>query len=282
MPALHGHESVPQIAPRRQQSEVGELPTLPMVVARLIRLYASEDYSVDDVVTALETDPPISSRVLRLANSAYYGFHRRVERLHHGVVLLGGVTVQSIALSATVLRRWGRSAPPEPVRKIWVHSYLCGAGCRYLGCRLPPSTDLPPPDALFMIGLFHDVGKIFFLAQNPDAYAALLERVTEEELRRAEQEEFGQDHAGMGGDLLETWGLPDRVVNVVRHHHCGELRAELRPALDAVRLVQGLLVEEQPEGDSAGDTLPKALCGDVRAYLERARPEAEGFYEAIA
>jgi HD-like signal output (HDOD) protein len=260
---------------------VGDLPTLPIVVARLIRLYASEDYSVDEVVAALETDPPISSRVLRLANSAYYGFLGQVERLQRGVVLLGGVTVQSIALGATVLRRWARSAPPAPVREIWVHAYLCGVGGRHLGCRLPLSADLPPPDALFMIGLFHDVGKIWFLAQDPDSYPALLENLAGEELRAAEREQFGQDHAGMGGDLLEAWGLPSRVVHVVRHHHGGDLRAELRPALDVIRCVDGLLAEGEADGIPMGNALPQALRGDLRVHLEKARPAAETFYEAI-
>jgi HD-like signal output (HDOD) protein len=111
MPDSHGPGPAPQTAPQRLEREVGDLPTLAIVVARILRLYPSEDYSVDEVVQALETDPPISSRILKLANCAYYGFSRRVEHLHHGVVLLGGITVQNMALSATMIRRWARSAP---------------------------------------------------------------------------------------------------------------------------------------------------------------------------
>jgi HD-like signal output (HDOD) protein len=282
MSIFHGTEPVTLAPPSRLGGEVGHLPTLPIVGARLLQFYSSEDYSVDEVVAALESDPPISGRVLRLANSAYYGFSRQVERLHHGVVLLGGVTVQSIALSATVLRKWARNAPPGTVREIWVHACLCGAGCRYLGCRLPASPDLPSPDALYMIGLFHDVGKIFYLARAPDSYVGLLENLSGVELRAAERDQFGQDHAEMSGDLLEAWGLPSRMVNVVRHHHCGELRAELRPALEVIRCIHGLLDEEEAGGVPASDAVPEALRGDVLAHLERERPGAEAFYEAIA
>lgn len=261
---------------------MGPLPTLPFVVGRLLRCYSSEDYSVEEVVAALESDPPISGRVLRLANSAYYGFPGQVERLHHGVVLLGGVTVQSIALGATVLRKWARRAPPAAVREIWVHAYLCGAGCRFLGSRLPERPGLPVPDALFMIGLFHDIGKIFYLAKDPDRYVSFLEDLAGEELRAAEREHFGQDHAETGGDLLDLWGLPSRMAHVVRHHHCGELRQELRPALEVVRSVHGLLVEGEVGGASATGAVPEALRGDARAHLEKERPSAEAFYEAIA
>ena len=282
MPSVHGPEPIPRVAPRLLEGETGDLPTLPIVVARLLRFYASEDYSVEEVVAALESDPPISGRVLRLANSAYYGFSGHVERLHHGVVLLGGVTVQSIALGATVLRKWARRAPPEAVREIWVHAYLCGTGCRYLASRLPSSPSLPAPDSLFMIGLFHDIGKIFYLARAPDAYVGLLEELRGEELREAEREHFGQDHAETSGDLLELWGLPTRMVNVVRHHHCGELRAELRPALEVIRRVHGLLDGGEASEIPPSDALPKALLGDAEAHLKEERPAAEAFYEAIA
>lgn len=258
------------------------MPTLPVVVARLIRLYASEEYSIDQVVCALEADPSMSGRVLRLANSAYYGFAGTVERLPHALVLLGGITVQSVALATTVLRRWARSAPPAHVREIWIHAYLCGSGCRYLGARLPTSTDLPLPDALFMVGLFHDIGKILFLAQEPDGYAALLESLTGEELREAEREHFQEDHAATGGDLLVAWHLPDRVSSLVRHHHAGELRAEFRQPLEVLRGVHRLLQGDDAGGGATGSSLPRALRDDVREHLEKARPGAKAFYEAIA
>jgi HD-like signal output (HDOD) protein len=142
--------------------------------------------------------------------------------------------------------------------------------------------DLPPPDALFMIGLFHDIGKIFLLAQDAEVYALLLGNLSGEELREAERERFGQDHAGMGGDLLDAWGLPNRMVNVVRYHHHGDLRSELQPALDLIRCVDGLLVEVEAGGVPTTDALPRALIDDLRTHLERARPGAEEFYEAIA
>lgn len=272
---------IQRTAPGGAEGKPRELPTLPIVVARLLQLYAREEYRVEEVVALLETDPAISARVLRLANSAYYGFAGQVNRLHQGLVLLGGVTVQCIALSSTVLRRWARRAPPAPVREIWVHAFLCGAGGRHLGCRLPASADLPPPDAFFVIGLFHDIGKIYFLAEAPDAYVPLLENLAGEDLRTAEREQFGQDHASAGGDLLEAWGLPSRVVNVVRHHHSGELRSDLRPALDVVRSVHALLAKADEDETSASEVVPQALRGDLRAHLEQERPGAEAFYEAI-
>lgn len=278
----HGGGAAPGRGSRRPESGVEELPTLPVVVTRLLRLYASEEYSIDEVACALETDPSMSGRVLRLANSAYYGFSGEVERLHHALVLLGGVTVQSVALATTVLRRWARGAPPVHVREIWIHAYLCGSGCRYLGSRLPTADDLPLPDAFFLVGLFHDIGKILFLAQAPDSYAGLLESLAGEELRRAEEEHFHGDHAVTGGDLLAAWRLPVRVSSLVRHHHAGELRAELQRPLEVLRGVHRLLREDDSGGRFPGHTLSDALRSDVRDHLERARPGAKAFYEAIA
>jgi hypothetical protein len=86
----------------------------------------------------------------------------------------------------------------------------------------------------------------------------------------------------MGAALLAAWGLPGRIVALVRHHHGGELRAELRPALDVIRCIDGLLAEGEAGGVPASGFLSAALCDDVRVHLEQARPGAEAFYEAVA
>lgn len=284
LPQLAGTGRRHPVSPSLPAPEVENLPTLPVVVARLVHLYASEDYSVEEIVTVLEADPPVSGRLLRLANSAYYGFPGDVDTLRRAVVLLGGVTVQGLVLGTTVFRRWSRHAAPAAVREIWVHAYLCGLGCRYLARRLPPHPHLPLPDTLFLAGLFHDVGKIYFLAKEPDEYGVLLETAQGVDLRIEERAKYGQDHAEMGGRLLESWGFPQPVVRAVEYHHGDGLRAELRPAWRITRGVHRLLAtsEGEEEPAPADGPLPEALMNDLKTHLEASRAGAEAFYEAIA
>lgn len=262
--------------------EIETLPTLPIVVARLMHLYASEDYGMQEIVSQLETDPSVSGRLLRLANSAYYGVPREVDTLHRAVVLLGGVIVQGLALGMTVFHRWNLSAAPEMVREIWVHSYLCASGCRYVACRLPSRCYPLRADTFFLAGLFHDVGKIIFLASAPGVYGEILEHVQGEELRREEREGFGKDHAEIGGELLGAWGFPENILCAVSFHHRSDLRADLLPAWRVTRAVHRILAGDKEQVDLGDRALPDALMEDLARHLEAARPKAEAFYEAIA
>ncbi len=252
------------------------LPTLPAVVARVLALFAAEDYRTEDVVRVLEHDAPISSRVLRLANSAYYGFPGRVDRLQRAVVLLGAATVQGLALATAVLDLWDGD-PPEPVREIWVHAYLTAEGSRLLRRRIPDALCPVHPDTLFLAGLFHDLGKIWFLASDPEGYPGLLDP-GRGDLRAHEAAAYGWDHAEAGGRLLETWGLPASIVALVRFHHEGELRAELRAGLDILRCAHAAVLGGEPV---LPEGLPPSLAADLRAHIEAMRPEAEAFYQAL-
>jgi HD-like signal output (HDOD) protein len=236
---------------------------------------------VAELVHTVEADPGIASRLLRLANSAYYGMHRRVHTLSAATVVLGRTTVQAVALGATLLDLWGDRPPPGPAEGLWIHAYLCGKGCRRLALRLPSSAGRAEPEALFLTGLLHDLGKILFLVREPQAYVEALERSADRpSLRAWEREHFGADHAHAGAETLEAWALPARLVEVVRHHHSGGLRAELRPDWHVLRATDDVLGGTLPDPREGGP--PEGLLADLAAYLETARAEAQAFYEAIA
>ncbi len=256
------------------------LPTLPVVVVRLLAVYAAEDYAVGDVVRVLETDPALSGRIMRLANSAYYGFRSRIDTVAHAAVLLGEATVQAVALGSSLLRTWrGRPLPPA-VEDVWLHSYLAGFGCRELALRLPPGTLPADPDAIFLAGLLHDVGKILFLSQDEAGYAAdLTEAGSSAELRGRELRRFGTDHAEAGAELLGAWHLPPWLCAVVGSHHEGELRSEFEPVREVLAAAHAACRGEPAAGTRL---VPAALADDLLDRLAEARPEAEAFYRAIS
>ena len=256
------------------------LPALDVTVSRLLALYARDDHTAAAVISLLETDPAITGRLLRLANSAYYGFDSRVNTLQRAVVLLGAVTVQAVALGVNLLAAWGQRQLPPAVAAIWIDAYLCAKGCRHLGQRLSAHPHRSAPDTLFLTGLLHDIGRIWFLAQSPREYATLLEEIdTPAALASREVELFGWDHAAAGGALLEAWQLPASITATVRHQHSDQLRAELRPDWAVLTAAAAACRGEPVPADS---DIPPGLLGDLENQLERDRPEAEAFYAAIA
>jgi len=255
------------------------LPSLNLTVTRLLALYASDDYTVAGVIRALETDPAIAARLVRLANSAYYGFERRVDTLPRAVVLLGGVTVQAVALGANLLTTWG-GRPPLAAATLWMEAYLCAKACRYLGQRLSAHPHRSAPDALFLTGLLHPIGRLWFLSQSPVEYARLLAELgPSAALEVREVELFGWAHPAAGGALLEAWRFPAPIAANVRHQRHDQLRAELRP--DWTVLTAAIAVC-RGEPVPAELDLPQDLCDDLAQQVERDRPEAEAFYVAIA
>jgi HD-like signal output (HDOD) protein len=264
---------------RAEPAEAGSrLATLPVVAARLIALYSSEDYTVDQVVSLLEADPGISSRVVRLANSAYYGFQGKVESSRRAALLLGGATVQAVALGTTLLHHWAAGSVPPQIEALWIEAFLCGTGCRYLARRLTRYSHRGDPDALFLAGLLRDVGKLLFLAEDPGGYAAmLLDAGSGTELRVAERQHFGRDHAEVGGEFLDAWRFPRRTAALVRHHHDGGLRAELHPDWEILAAASAAL-----KGEAAAGDIPPDLVADLADHLARSRAEAEAFYRSLS
>lgn len=256
------------------------LPTLSAVVAQLLALYSEKDYTPEQVAAVLETDPGLSARVLRLANSAYYGFLGRVDSVQRSVVLLGEVTVQAVSLGTTLLRAWRGTRLPAAVEDVWVHSYVCGMLCRHAARLLPAHVLRASPDALFLAGLLHDVGKVLFLAEDGEGYGtALEEAATAEALREREIERFGRDHARAGAELMQEWNLPPWLSALVRHHHGGALRAELRVPLEVLAAAHAAA---RGTDSAPSETVTPGILAALAERRERAREEAEAFYRAIS
>lgn len=255
-------------------------PTLPAVVVRLLAPCAEGQCSLTEMVRVIEADPAISSRVLRLANSAYYGFSRKVDTLERAVHALGGTTVLALALGHSVLKAWEGRTLPAAVEGIWVHSYLCALGSRHLAQRLSRVPYLSHPDTLFLTGLLHDMGKILFLAQDPEAYRQALEHTeSKEALLDWERGHFGADHGDSGGDALDAWQMPFSIAAVVRYHHRTGLRAELTPDWEVLRSVDWFANGAEPSEPSSW--LPEGLVSDLTPQMERFEAEAKAFYQVI-
>lgn len=187
------------------------LPALPDTVVRVLELSARQSTSMAELAAVLKADPALASRILSVANSAYYGFPRRVGSLQLALTLLGMREIRRIAIAESLLRGWERVAAGllDP-RRFWEHSVCVGFLAERLGGGV---------DEAFVAGLLHDVGILALAVMAPEAGARLYGWGNREPLPQTEQGEVGFDHAELGAWLASRWSLPPLICDAILAHH---------------------------------------------------------------
>jgi putative nucleotidyltransferase with HDIG domain len=198
--------------------QTGPLPSLPAIYVELNAAISSPYSSIEDVGSIIRKDHSLTTRLLRLANSALYGLPRRIETLEEGLYVIGLREMCEMALATTVITTF-MGLPVEladPVQ-FWRHSVACAVGCALLA----EERSDPVPERLFVGGLLHDVGRMVLYLRAPDECARILKRCREtgELDTTVEIEVLGFDHAHLGAALLEMWSMPPSLVEMVRCHH---------------------------------------------------------------
>lgn len=202
---------------RKFVRSIDNLPTLPSIVAKVSEIIESPTASAADINRVIRQDMALSARILRLVNSSFYGFPRRISSITHAVVILGFNTVRNVTLSAFVLDAFAARDLPFGHREFWIHSLGTAVAANTLAKRWGASE----AEDAFMGGLLHDIGKTVLHQYARDDFAAVLKVVKEKDclIYDAERECIGTTHAEMGGALLDAWHLPPHLVEAVTFHH---------------------------------------------------------------
>jgi len=194
-----------------------DLPTIPVLLARILAVVDGERSSTRDLVEVMQRDQVLTARVLRLANSGFFGFAREVSTLPRAIMILGFSTVRSLALGVKVWETFvGHGG--ATLSELWEHSALVGAAARLIAQRVRAAE----PEEVFTAGLLHDVGRVVLALRFPAEYSAVLatgEARNAPPLEERERGTFGIDHAQAGAWLAETWALPAMIVEAAATHH---------------------------------------------------------------
>jgi HD-like signal output (HDOD) protein len=178
----------------------------------------SPQCSLATVGEAIEKDPDLTARLLRLGNSSFYGFSTRLATVTEAISLIGIQQVQDLIVASSIVEQFaGVSDEFVSMESFWRHSLACGIGARLLAME----RRLPKPDKFFVAGLLHDVGRLLLFAQAPETAQEIF-RVCQEEdvlLREAEMKVLGFSHQQIGGALLQHWKYPLNLVHAITYHH---------------------------------------------------------------
>ncbi len=206
--------------PQQFINHLKNLDTVPSVAIRVIEATRRADSDSEEIGTLVESDPALSAKVLRTANSAWLGCSGKIASLPRAMTLLGVDMVRCIALSVVISKLFLERSPTgarERFTLLWQHSLACGIGNELLAEKLRTGD----PKAAFITGLIHDIGKFIFLQWNSELYLELLAAAEESmtPLHILERKMIDTDHPTVGGLLLDTWGFPEKLRFPVSEHH---------------------------------------------------------------
>lgn len=213
---LLSNEQLKQLATRLKS-----LPTLPALYKDLTRELNKEEPSIERVGEIISQDIGMTTKILQLVNSAFFGLPQPLSNASEAVMYLGLSTVRSLVLSLQVFSQFKDPALPGfSLDALANHCWMTGVIARRIAKE--QGGDLKFMDQCFLAGLLHDVGRIILATGLPEQYARIWNTAGQygTSLWEAEQAEFGATHTEVGAYLLGLWGLPNPIVEAVAFQHC--------------------------------------------------------------
>lgn len=211
--------SLPHSELQKALTRFKDLPTLPDVVARVMQIVSNPLTTAEDLNQVISLDQALTFKVLRLANSAYYGFPKEITHITQAVTILGFNTIRNLALSVSVHKMLFTDKDKSlfSYRDFWKHCVAVGVCARILARRLGYKSE----ENAFTAGLLHDIGKSLLERADHGAFMGAIEasRSRSLPLWQMEQELLGVDHAALGGHLAEIWNLPSELRNAIEMQH---------------------------------------------------------------
>ena len=259
----------------RRLEGITDLPTLPTVYSKVANLVNDSRTTAAQVAKVIESDQAITSKILRLVNSSFFGFSRRISSIHQAVILLGFNTIRNTVLSVSVFNVFGTDqAGSFDLKNFWKHSIATGMLSKSLGEYFELNMD----EEAFAAGILHDIGKVVLNKYFKDELEIALQKAQSEQLPLFEAERLvnGITHAEIGEYIVDHWNLPYGLVEAVALHHTpGILRSN--PKLVCLVHVANIFSREMQIGFN-GDFAVAEIDPSAYEELEVSEDDLNGFY----
>jgi len=259
--------------------KITSLPTLPKVLTEISSLMQNPRTSAEEVGRAITRDQALASKVLRLVNSAFYGFPGRINTITHAIVILGFNTVKNIVLTASVFDKLGGKGGTSDfdLEKFWLHSI----GTGIIAKEIAKKVNYRSHEECFLAGLLHDIGKVILYKYLPDEFALVEAQVLEKNVLflDAEKEAIDITHNEIGTWLAQKWNLPEDLRSAILYHHAPVLASQHKSMVYAVH-AGDILIRALNIG-SGGDNKIPVLSSDVWDELKFSRQLIEKIYRDI-
>jgi putative nucleotidyltransferase with HDIG domain len=223
---------------------ISALPTVPGNLKRISAVIEKPGLTLDEIGRFVANDPALASKVLKMVNSAMYGFPGRITSVSYAVMLLGLNVVKGLLLGIAVF-----DIMEKTMRGLWAHSVGCAVAARCIA----EKKGLKDPEEFSIAGLLHDIGKAILVLEYQQEYEKAMDVAAEAKIPifEAEKRVFSHGHAEVALWLTEKWRFPRNLVEVIAYHHRPPL-SQIAPLETAIIHVADIIVRARGVG-FAGD-----------------------------
>lgn len=259
---------------------IQKLPSLPNLVVEILESFDNENVDIATLANKIACDQAIAARVLRVANSPFFGLSGQIGSISEAVTVLGFNNLRGLVAGAVIIDLFPRSGNVFDWKKFWRHSIAVAVCAKVLGKHMKADAE-----TAFTAGLLHDIGKLVMGVHFPEVFPESLQFDDDCSLEtlHAEQAILGLDHAALGGEIALRWRFPPHVQQAIAQHHMAAEQTTENSLIDIIYVAN--LFAHALEADSIREDkmLPLARAFSTRLGLERGviaplAKEAHQFY----
>jgi putative nucleotidyltransferase with HDIG domain len=234
---------------RHKVENINTLPTVPGVLKRLSVVIEKPRITLVEISAFISNDPALTTKVLKMVNSAIYGFPGRIASVSHATMLLGLNVIKGLLLGVSVFELMQKT-----MNGLYEHSLACAIASRVIAQK----KGLKEPEEVSVAGLLHDIGKVILALEFPTEYQAAMNEAQEKSISifDAEKNQFNATHANVGSWLAEKWRFPRNLIEVIEFHHRPAL-AKNAPLETAIVHMADLLVRARGFGFAGERFVPE-------------------------
>jgi HD-like signal output (HDOD) protein len=231
-----------------------ELVSPPNTYLQLMDLLNDPDSSIDDISAVINTDPALTTRLLKIVNSPFYGFPSQINTISRAITIVGTRELIQLVLATTVIERFN-GIPDDLIdmTMFWKHSLASAVTAKLLAKQAGQRST----ERFFIAGLLQNIGSLVLYQSMPEIAREAINSAEfgNELLHMAEQRLLGFDHTHIGQALVQKWRLPESLEKVVRFHHTPS-EADKHELDVAIVHIADILVTAVPFGHSGDQHVP--------------------------
>ncbi len=229
---------------RKAIEKLESLSTIPVVLNRILQITGDPSSSPEDLYEIVSRDQAIAEKIVRMANSPFFGYSGRIGEIDQAILLLGFKHIRNIAVSVSIVSMFSKRGDMN-LRNFWAHSYEVA----FVSAYLAEGVTIVSPQTAFLAGLLHDIGRLIFYKLYRDQYKAILGT---DDILEKEVAVFGCDHAQAGSWFAQKTRMPIEQVLAIHYHHSPSKAKEFADLVSIVSLAEALSRRYSPKIEDDG------------------------------